>query len=180
MLRAAMQSRLDAPAVFWNPFSDYDHEEFEQNEKSTSEINGLLQRVVVALQSETASLRERKNRLPGGRGRPDVWRISYAMTLGFAFFYLTGSEPSLSAGDASFCRFVECAYESIGGIEMSWESQIRTAIDRMKRRPRKNRWDFLEFIRQEPVDHQEIARWIHGDDSVGAARVPMIKKPGLT
>lgn len=86
--------------------------------------------------------------LPDARGKPDFWKIQFAMVLGFTWFRLSGREPSPPGPkhQASFARFVEAAYESVDPErEVSWDSQIKTAMALVERRPPNDRWSRGEF-----------------------------------
>jgi hypothetical protein len=159
-LRKMLEARLDTSTTAENPFSDYNYEEMQKLEHQSEEVARLVKEAAEALQIETDLLLAKKKRSPSGRGRPDIWKIQFATTLGFAFYHLTGSKPALSDNNYGFLRFVEAAYECICETEESWERQCRTAIAYVKSRPLVNHWNFMEFIKQEPVDPQEVAAWI--------------------
>lgn len=110
----------------------------------TKRLQNCLNQVGACAEEMTEDIRD----LPDARGKPDFWKIQFALMLGFAWYQLTGRKPS-SPGprqQVSFARFVEAAYDSVDPErEETWDSQIRTALALVERRPLRDRWNRAEF-----------------------------------
>lgn len=117
-------------------------------------VTEILQNCAKSTNDTKAEINESIRDLPDARGKPDVWKVQFVLILGFAWHTLTGRDPSPPGpGKIGFVRFVEAAYESVDPTrEESWDSQIRTALALIKRRPPNDRWNRAEFLgRPQPI-----------------------------
>jgi hypothetical protein len=77
-----------------------------------------------------------KNRLVPPYEKGDVWGQCFVMSLGYTWFVLTGCEPKGTA----FAKFLDSAYESLGGGGMKWTEHIARARGRNDKMSPFHRW----------------------------------------
>jgi hypothetical protein len=77
-----------------------------------------------------------KNRLVPPHEKGDVWGQCFVMSLGYAWFALTGCEPKGTA----FVNFLDAAYKSLGGGGMKWTEPIARARARNENMSPFYRW----------------------------------------
>jgi hypothetical protein len=77
-----------------------------------------------------------KNRLVPPYEKGDVWGQCFVMSLGYTWYALTGCEPSGTA----FVRFLDAAYESLGGGGVKWTEHIARARARNAKMSPFHKW----------------------------------------
>jgi hypothetical protein len=123
--------------------------ELDQQNYYLRNITELLQKPAKRIAAYAEEIKGEIRDLPDTRGKPDFWKIEFVFVLGFVWHALTGRSPSPpGSGDVTFVRFVEAAYDSVDPErEETWDSQIKTALALVKRRPPDDRWNRAEFLR---------------------------------
>lgn len=120
-----------------------DHNEANERLRRVHAAQDQVAAAQEALKVLAAAARENKEQLIPSHSTGDLWRQAFVMRMGIAWRSLTGCNPAPSS--AHFSRFVAAGYNSLGPGVMTdayeWRNHIKTACERMAKRPEWDRWD---------------------------------------
>jgi hypothetical protein len=152
-LRKLLVYREDSPEALW----------------LTKTPTLALRELIRSLQAESCHLESMLSR--GSNSKGDVWKIRFALTLGYGWKDLVGRRPAWTGeGQFIFLHFVRAAFQTLGGLASEpWDRPCRTAIKQEARdRAPEGQWDYRRMIRERPVLRAAVSENLDDNPAISA------------